>query len=138
MAPSRSRATAGSPARRPASGRPARGPQPVRKPAAKPAGDGPRFRSGIAVRSALVAATLAAGVALAYMPVTDYFDLRGELTELEGEGTELHQQLSDAEFQKHKAESEIELRARCYANYVWPGTESYAIPGSGTGCVSVR
>ena len=42
------------------------------------------------------------------MPVTDYFDLRGELTELEGEGTELHQQLSDAEFQKHKAESEIE------------------------------
>ena len=95
MAPSRSRATAGSPARRPASGRPARGLQPVRKPVAKPAGDGPRFRSGIAVRSALVAATLAAGAALAYMPVTDYFDLRGELTELEGEGTELHQQLSD-------------------------------------------
>ena len=93
MALSRSRATAGSPARRPARGRPARGPQPVRKPAAKPAGDGPRFRSGIAVRSALVAATLAAGAALAYMPVTDYFELRGELTELEGEGTELHQQL---------------------------------------------
>ena len=134
MAPSRSRATAGSPARRPAAdGLHA----PVRKPAAKPAGDGPRFRSGIAVRSALVAATLAAGAALAYMPVTDYFDLRGELTELEGEGTELHQQLSDAEFQKHKAER-VELRARCYANYVWPGTESYAIPGSGTGCVSVR
>ena len=134
MAPSRLRATAGSPARRPASRRPARGLQPVRK----PAGDRPRFRSGIAVRSALVAATLAAGAALAYMPVTDYFDLRSELTELEGEGTELLQQLSDAEFQKHKAESEIELRARCYANYVWPGTESYAIPGSGMGCVSVR
>ncbi|MEO0494738.1 MAG: hypothetical protein AAF081_15125 [Actinomycetota bacterium] len=92
----------------------------------------------MAVRAALIAATIGAGGALAYIPVTDYFELRGELTELENEGTELRRQLTEAELQKRKAESESELRARCYANYVWPGTESYAIPGSGDGCVSVR
>ncbi|MEM8706689.1 MAG: hypothetical protein AAGE98_09550, partial [Actinomycetota bacterium] len=95
-----------------------------------------RFRSGMAVRTALIAATIGAGGALAYIPVTDYFELRVELTELETDGLELREQLTDAELQKRKAESESELRARCYANYVEPGTESYSTPGFGTGCVS--
>ena len=92
----------------------------------------------MAVRAALIAATIGAGGALAYIPVTDYLDLRSELTELEDEGGELQEQLNSAERRKAKAESEAELRARCYANYVWPGTESYAVPGVGTGCVSAQ
>ena len=91
----------------------------------------------MAVRSALIAATIVGGGALAYIPVTDYFERRGELTELETEGSELQEQLNDAERRKAKAESESELRAWCYANYVRPGVESYAVPGVGEGCVFV-
>ena len=93
-----------------------------------------RFRSGNTVRAALVAATLVAGGALAYIPVSDFIDLRGELCELEEEGDRLQQDLVEAEQTIRLAESRNAERARCYANYVTPGSESYSIPGS-SGCV---
>lgn len=86
------------------------------------------------MRAALIATTLVAGGALAYIPVTDYFELRGELQELEAEGDQLDQQLIDAQRTVEIAESQNAERARCYANYVTPGSESYSIPGS-SGCV---
>ena len=94
----------------------------------------PRFRSGNTVRAALVVATLIAGGALAYIPVQDYLDLRGELRELQDEGGQLSQDLLDAEQAIRLAQSRNADRARCYANYVAPGSESYSIPGS-SGCV---
>ena len=93
-----------------------------------------RFRSGNTVRAALIAATLVAGGALAYIPVKDYVDLRGELRELEDEGDQLQLDLVDAQQTIRVAESRNAERARCYANYVTPGSESYSIPGS-SGCV---
>ena len=131
---SRARSAAGS-ARKTSSRGPATGPT-RRAPKAVPAKrtDGPRFRSGGAVRAALIAATLVAGGALAYIPVKDYVDLRGELSQLEEEGDRLEQDLLDAEQTVRVAESRNAERARCYANYVTPGSESYSIPGS-SGCV---
>lgn len=93
-----------------------------------------RFRSGLTVRAALIAATLMAGGALAYMPVMDYFELRSELHQLEHEGDQLHEDLDSAYRNVQVAESRNAERARCYANYVPPGAESYSIPGS-SGCV---
>ena len=93
-----------------------------------------RFRSGLTVRAALIAATLIAGGALAYMPVMDYFELRSELHQLEHEGDQLHEDLDSAYRNVQVAESRNAERARCYANYVPPGAESYSIPGS-SGCV---
>ena len=95
---------------------------------------GARFRSGLTVRAALIATTLVAGGALAYIPVMDFFDLRGELQQLEQEGDQLQQDLDAAYRNVRVAESRNAERARCYANYVTPGSESYSIPGS-TGCV---
>ena len=77
---------------------------------------------------------LVAGGALAYIPVTDYIDLRGELRQLEEDGAQLQLDLDDANRTVRVAESRNAERARCYANYVVPGRESYSIPGS-SGCV---
>lgn len=82
----------------------------------------------------LIVATLVAGGALAYIPVMDYVELRGELRQLEDEGDQLQQDLIDADRTVQIAESRNAERARCYANYVMPGSESYSIPGS-SGCV---
>ncbi|MEM9466345.1 MAG: hypothetical protein AAGA90_13300 [Actinomycetota bacterium] len=131
---SRSRSAAGSArtsSARTAARAPRRGPKPVAK--TRPEGR-LRFRSGNTVRAGLIAATLVAGGALAYIPVKDYVELRGELRELEDEGVELQRDLVDAQQTIRVAESRNEERARCYANYVRPGSESYSIPGS-SGCV---
>ncbi len=129
---SRSRSAAGSArktSRGPASRPTKRAPKAVETPERKL-----RFRSGNTVRAALVAATLVAGGALAYIPVSDFIDLRGELSELEEEGDRLQRDLVEAEQTIRLAESRNAERARCYANYVTPGSESYSIPGS-SGCV---
>ena len=88
----------------------------------------------MAVRSALIAATIVGGGALAYIPVTDYIELRSELQQLEDEGHQLQLDLDDANRNVRVAESRNGERARCYANFIRPGRESYSIPGS-TGCV---
>ncbi len=131
---SRSRSAAGPARKTPTRGTPSRstrrGPKAVQKQTAGRA----RFRSGLTVRAALIASTLVAGGALAYIPVMDYVDLRAELQQLEEEGDRLQQDLGAAYRNVQVAESRNAERARCYANYVPPGAESYSIPGS-SGCV---
>jgi hypothetical protein len=130
---SRARSAAGS-ARKTSTRGPASGPT-RRAPKAVPAEErGRRFRSGATIRAALIAATLVAGGALASIPVKDFVELRGELSELEQEGDQLRADLVEAEQTVRVAESRNVERARCYANYVTPGSESYSIPGS-SGCV---
>jgi len=92
----------------------------------------PPKRTG-AVRLAVLFTVLVAFGALAYLPVMDYLELRDELQELEREAAELDADLEIAHRNARLAESRNDERARCYANYVEPGTESYSIPG-GVGC----
>ncbi|MEM9521218.1 MAG: hypothetical protein AAGA37_18000 [Actinomycetota bacterium] len=133
---SRSRTAAGSARKNPARGAPSRTAKRAPRPVEKSRGAARRssFRSGLTVRAALIALTLVAGGVLAYIPVTDFLDLRGELQDLEDEGDQLRVELDVAERNVRVAESRNAERARCYANYVTPGSESYSIPGS-SGCV---
>ena len=87
------------------------------------------FRSGLAVRGFLIAATLGAGGALAYIPVTQYFDMRGQLAEADAEADALEAARLAAQTRLSDAEKRNEERARCFNTWVPIGEETYVVQG---------
>ena len=87
------------------------------------------FRSGLAVRGCLIAATLGAGGALAYIPVTQYIDLRGQLTEAEADADALQAERRAAQEKLDDSMKRNEERARCFNTWVEIGEETYVIQG---------
>ena len=88
-----------------------------------------RFRSGLVVRGCLIAATLGAGGALAYIPVTQYLDMRAELSEAEAEAEALEAARLEAQNRLRDAEKQNEERARCFNTWVQIGEETYVVQG---------
>ena len=88
-----------------------------------------RFRSGLVVRAGLIVATLGAGGALAYIPVTQYFDLRSQLAEAEAEAEANAEAKQEALARLADSRRRNVERARCFNTWVEVGEETYLISG---------
>ena len=87
------------------------------------------FRSGLVVRGFLIAATLGGCGALAYVPVTQYIDMRGQSAEAEAEADALDIARPEAQTKLSDAEKRNEERARCFNTWVPIGEETYVVQG---------
>lgn len=97
--------------------------------ATKPTPTPRRFRSGLVVRGCLVFATLGAGGALAYIPVTQYIDLRAQLDDVETEAEQLEAARRLAQERLADSKRRNEERARCFNTWVEVGEETYIVQG---------
>lgn len=98
----------------------------AKKPSPK---DGRRFRSGLVVRVGLIVATLGAGGALAYIPVTQYVELRADLGDAEREAEELAEARREAMARLADSRRRNHERARCFNMWVEVGEETYSVSG---------
>lgn len=99
---------------------------PAKQPPAKPAR---RFRPGRLVRALLVVATVGACGALAYLPVTQYMELRGHLAEAEAETEANTEAKREAVNRLADSRRRNDERARCFNTWVGVGEETYVISG---------
>lgn len=88
-----------------------------------------RFRSGLMVRGGLIAATLGAGGALAYIPVTQYIELRTDMADADREAEELAEARREAIARLTDSRRRNHERARCFNMWVEVGEETYSVSG---------
>jgi len=87
------------------------------------------------VRGAVIAALLAISLFFVVYPIGTLVDQHAELDDVRARQAELTEEIAeiDSEIASLSGPEGTELRARCFAHYVRPGSEAYQVPGL-SGC----
>jgi len=83
------------------------------------------------VRGAVIAALLAISLFFVVYPIGTLVDQHAELDDVRARQAELTEEITeiDSEIASLSGPEGTELRARCFAHYVRPGSEAYQVPG---------
>jgi hypothetical protein len=93
------------------------------------AGERRPFWSSVVVGGFMLVSTLVVVGLLAYIPVTQYFEMRGQLAEADAEADALEAARLEAQSKLVDAEKRNAERARCFNTWVPIGEETYVVQG---------